>query len=359
MGKARAIDQLHEGMRSRQRIGVAVGLLMHRYGMSEERAFAFLVRASSHGNVKLRDVAAEVVREFQGGLRRGARSRRSSSPRVWRPGSRARMMARDGGRRHPRRTVHFLPDTQEALDEYLCLTEAGARRSLLTWGSPRHGSSPSASGLSLTLYGRGPDLHPGGLQPPAGRARRDAVSTADPAAAVHDDAHRVEAVDEPLDEDRWALFAQASAAVGVASSLSLPVVEHGRVVGDIHLYASSADAFRGHHQTWRSALGASAAGAVTNADLAFDSRRRAERAPQQLRDQQAIEVGVGILAAREDLDVEAARGPDWSRRLRARASAWCRRPWSSSTSTAPDARVTRRASSTRRMEPAAPGYSTS
>ena len=68
MGKATAIDQLHEGMRTRQRIGVAVGLLMHRYEMTEERAFAFLVRASSHGNVKLRDVAAEVVREFQGTL---------------------------------------------------------------------------------------------------------------------------------------------------------------------------------------------------------------------------------------------------------------------------------------------------
>ncbi|WP_457206138.1 GAF and ANTAR domain-containing protein [Nocardioides sp. P5_C9_2] len=68
MGKARAIDQLQEGMRSRQRIGVAVGLLMQRYETSEERAFAFLVRASSHGNVKLRDVAAEVVREFELGI---------------------------------------------------------------------------------------------------------------------------------------------------------------------------------------------------------------------------------------------------------------------------------------------------
>jgi hypothetical protein len=29
--------------------------------MNEDRAFAFLVRASSHGNVKLRDVAQELV----------------------------------------------------------------------------------------------------------------------------------------------------------------------------------------------------------------------------------------------------------------------------------------------------------
>ena len=64
LGKARAIDQLEEGMRSRQRIGVAVGLLMQRYSMSEERAFAYLVRESSHSNTKLRDVAATVVRDF-------------------------------------------------------------------------------------------------------------------------------------------------------------------------------------------------------------------------------------------------------------------------------------------------------
>ena len=41
---------------------------MHRYAMSEERAFAYLVRESSHGNTKLREVAAEVVADFKAGL---------------------------------------------------------------------------------------------------------------------------------------------------------------------------------------------------------------------------------------------------------------------------------------------------
>lgn len=68
MGKARAIDQLEQGMHSRQRVGVAVGILMQRYSMSEERAFAYLVRASSHSNTKLRDVAAEVVAQFRASL---------------------------------------------------------------------------------------------------------------------------------------------------------------------------------------------------------------------------------------------------------------------------------------------------
>ena len=42
-------------------IGQAIGILMERYEMDEERAFAFLVRASSQSNIKLRDLAAELV----------------------------------------------------------------------------------------------------------------------------------------------------------------------------------------------------------------------------------------------------------------------------------------------------------
>ncbi len=68
MGKARTISQLQEGMHSRQRIGIAIGILMHQYELTEERAFSFLVRASSHGNVKLREVAAEIVDTFEARL---------------------------------------------------------------------------------------------------------------------------------------------------------------------------------------------------------------------------------------------------------------------------------------------------
>jgi len=46
---------------ARKVIGQAIGILMERYEMNEDRAFAFLVRASSHGNVKLRSVAQELV----------------------------------------------------------------------------------------------------------------------------------------------------------------------------------------------------------------------------------------------------------------------------------------------------------
>ena len=110
-----------------------------------------------------------------------------------------------------------------------------------------------------------------------------------------------------LDEDRWALFARASSTAGVASSLSLPVLTNDRVVGGINLYASSSEAFTGHHRDLASALGATATGAVTNADLTFETRRRAERAPGRLQDQRHVDVAIGILAARLGLDVEPAR----------------------------------------------------
>jgi len=61
LGHARERDTLNEALHSRKVIGQAIGMLMERYEMDEDRAFAFLVRASSHSNIKLRDVAQELV----------------------------------------------------------------------------------------------------------------------------------------------------------------------------------------------------------------------------------------------------------------------------------------------------------
>ena len=47
--------------RSRKIIGQALGLIMQKYELNEDRAFQFLIRASSTSNVKVRDVAAELV----------------------------------------------------------------------------------------------------------------------------------------------------------------------------------------------------------------------------------------------------------------------------------------------------------
>ena len=62
LGRSRAERQLNEAIESRQAIGQAIGIVMERYELSSHHAFQFLVRTSQTGNVKLREVAAELVR---------------------------------------------------------------------------------------------------------------------------------------------------------------------------------------------------------------------------------------------------------------------------------------------------------
>ena len=58
---AHEVHNLREALQTRQLIGEAVGISMERYGLTEQRGFAFLARLSQHHNVKLRAVAEEIV----------------------------------------------------------------------------------------------------------------------------------------------------------------------------------------------------------------------------------------------------------------------------------------------------------
>lgn len=56
------IDQFEEALDSRTAISQAVGVLMERFAIKPDQAFALLTRISSTQNVKLRDIAVELVR---------------------------------------------------------------------------------------------------------------------------------------------------------------------------------------------------------------------------------------------------------------------------------------------------------
>lgn len=62
-GKAREVHNLTEGLRSRKVIGQAIGLIMAKYDITEDAAFGFLRRASSHANVKVREIAEDMVKQ--------------------------------------------------------------------------------------------------------------------------------------------------------------------------------------------------------------------------------------------------------------------------------------------------------
>jgi AmiR/NasT family two-component response regulator len=58
----RKVETLQEALETRTIIGQAQGILMERLGLCAEEAFGYLRRSSSTDNVKLRDLAAEIVR---------------------------------------------------------------------------------------------------------------------------------------------------------------------------------------------------------------------------------------------------------------------------------------------------------
>jgi len=84
LGKVRKVDQLHEALRTRQVISEAVGLLMAKHKLEPDAAFGFLVRTSSHSNIKVRDIAIRMIKDHIAEISgpESARSRmRSANPR--------------------------------------------------------------------------------------------------------------------------------------------------------------------------------------------------------------------------------------------------------------------------------------
>ena len=63
---AHEITTLNEALATRTTIGQAMGIVMERFMLNDERAFAFLTRLSQTRNVKLRLIAEELVTEAAG-----------------------------------------------------------------------------------------------------------------------------------------------------------------------------------------------------------------------------------------------------------------------------------------------------
>lgn len=61
LNQSASVEALHAAVRSRQVIGEATGVLMERHRIDAAAAFAMLVTASQHANVKVRVLAEQVV----------------------------------------------------------------------------------------------------------------------------------------------------------------------------------------------------------------------------------------------------------------------------------------------------------
>ena len=110
-----------------------------------------------------------------------------------------------------------------------------------------------------------------------------------------------------MDEGRWQVFARATAAHAVRTTLTFPLTRGAAVVGSVNLYAASEMAFEGHHDQLAEILGASAAGAVRNADLTFTTRAVAQQAPGLADDDSLLNMASGAVAVVLRVTPELAR----------------------------------------------------
>jgi GAF domain-containing protein len=158
-----------------------------------------------------------------------------------------------------RGVVEPLPETAEALRELARVGEVSLGITLYAMATRVRAVVPELVGLSLAVLEDEVTLT---LVASSERlAALDAVQYLDggPCVAAAARAEPLDVnVDDLLDEGRWQLYAAASAASGVASSLSLPVMDGARVVGGVNLYAATPDAFTGKHEEIAEAIGTDA-----------------------------------------------------------------------------------------------------
>lgn len=201
-----------------------------------------------------------------------------------------------------------IPETVEALRELTRLGDETIARTLLRISRDITRIVPEIVGVSLSAIDEGltftmtatagPVAQMDAMQYLAGGPCEETVRTGEP--------HLYRA-DEPDNEERWQLFARATAAEGVQSTLSLPILLDGDVVAGINIYASTVDAFNGKHAAIAEACGAWADGAVSNADLGFATRLEAAETPKRLREQTLLAQADGVLMAESNLSAEEAR----------------------------------------------------
>lgn len=202
-----------------------------------------------------------------------------------------------------------IPETTEAVEEYGPFAQDGDLLELLRDQADQvQALVPDCIGLSLASHREGVTFTLGASEEEL--AALDALQYVQggPCVTAVEEERVVEfEVADPLDEDDWQLFAAATSTRGVASTLTLPIVADGDVVGSVNLYARTRTAFQGHHVEIARIFDAWAPGAVTNADLSFSTRQVAQEAPRRLRDDVRVQVASGLLSAAMGLSLEAAR----------------------------------------------------
>lgn len=200
-----------------------------------------------------------------------------------------------------------IPETNEALSELERFGDSELREDLGELMAQAKRKVPTLVGVSLTLLAE--DLVLTYVATGRDIAVMDAIQYVDGGPCLDAvDADETIGTDAEtlLDEGRWQLFAQATAAAGVRSTLSIPFRRERLVTGGVNLYGGVSHSFLGMEGELADLFGGWAPDAVSNADLSFSTRLEAAKAPGMLRDQAFIDQAIGLLVSARDLDPGAA-----------------------------------------------------
>jgi hypothetical protein len=200
-----------------------------------------------------------------------------------------------------------IPENDEALAELERLGDTELREDLAELTAEAKRQVPTLVGVSLTLLAE--DLVLTYVASTREVAVMDAIQYVDGGPcieAVDSDSTVVTESEALLDETRWQLFAQATAAAGVRSTLSIPFGREGVVTGGVNLYGAATTSFRGAEADLAKLFGGWAPDAVSNADLSFSTRLEAVRGPARLKGQAYVDQAIGLLVSARGLDPDSA-----------------------------------------------------
>lgn len=190
-----------------------------------------------------------------------------------------------------------LPETREALGDLSMTSQVDLMRVISSYADRVVAALPACVGLSVTL--REDELTFTWLTTSDHLRGLEAAQFLD-GGPCEVAAHTGEgaAVSDLLDEDQWRLLGLASAAIGVQSSLSVPLRGPTGPIGSINIYGSKEDAFQGREREIATIFGAEVESVVMNADLSMSSKARAERAAETIEQNDTINIASGVLAER-------------------------------------------------------------
>ena len=117
---------------------------------------------------------------------------------------------------------------------------------------------------------------------------------------------RIFRIDSTNDEPRWPQFAQAAAAAGIKSTLSLPLVVGGDGIGALNIYCRQASGFSAADETLGAVFASYASVALANARVYWRTQRLAGQLEEALSTRGVIEQAKGIIIARQGCSADQA-----------------------------------------------------